>query len=102
MFAIAVIRYRCPLEEVLPHVEAHRAYLRGLRETGWLVASGPFEPRVGGALLLSVPDGDVIGTLDRIRDQDPFVREGVAQYEMWSWKPTIGREALERLVPEQT
>ena len=30
MYAIAIVRYRKPLEEVLPVVEAHRAYLREL------------------------------------------------------------------------
>jgi hypothetical protein len=31
MYALALIRYRRPLEEVLAHHEAHRAYLRGLK-----------------------------------------------------------------------
>ena len=66
-------------------------------EMGWLLASGPFEPRVGGALLLRVPDGDLGATLDRIRDQDPFVREGVAQYELLPWRPVIGAEGLDQL-----
>lgn len=54
MYAIALIRYRRALEEVMPHVDAHRAYLQGLYDNGWLLVSGPFEPRVGGALLLRV------------------------------------------------
>ena len=49
-YAIGVIRYRRPLEEVLSHVDAHRAYLRGLKEQGILLVSGPFSPRNGGAL----------------------------------------------------
>jgi len=97
MYAVAIIRYRRPLEEVLPHVEAHRAYLQGLYDNGWLIASGPFEPRIGGAVILRVPDGDLEATLDRIQDQDPFVREGVAQYEIWPWKPVIGREELDTI-----
>ncbi len=97
MYAIALIRYRRTLEEVLPHVDAHRAYLQGLYHNGGLLVSGPFEPRVGGALLLRVPDGDLGATLDRIRDQDPFVREGVAQYELLPWQPVIGAEGLDQL-----
>jgi uncharacterized protein YciI len=97
MYALAMIRYRRPLEDVLPHVDAHRAYLQGLYDNGWLLASGPFEPRIGGALLLRVPDGDLGATLDRIRDQDPFVREGVAQYEIWPWHPVIGADGLDQL-----
>jgi uncharacterized protein YciI len=97
MYALALVRYRRPLEEVLKHVEDHRAWLRGLKTQGILVASGPLDPRHGGALLLRVPDADPQGALDRIRDADPFVKAGVAQYEAWPWLPNIGREDLDRL-----
>jgi uncharacterized protein YciI len=97
MYAIAVLRYRRPLEEVLPVVDEHRAYLAGLAKQGVLLASGPLDPRAGGALLLRVPDGDVHGALDQVRDRDPFVRKGIAQYELLPWAPTIGKEALDRL-----
>lgn len=97
MYALALIRYRRPLEEVLPHVEAHRAYLRDLQSQGLLLASGPFDPRNGGGLLLRIPDADVHKTLDRIRDGDPFTQAGVAQYELLPRVPNIGKEALEKL-----
>ena len=34
MYAIALLRYRRPLEEVLAVVDPHRAYLRRLEEQG--------------------------------------------------------------------
>jgi uncharacterized protein YciI len=97
MYALAIIRYRRPFDEVTPHVEAHRAYLRDLQSRGLLLASGPLDPRTGGALLLRVPDDDVLGTLDRIRDGDPYVQRQLAQYELLPWTPVIGAEALDRL-----
>jgi uncharacterized protein YciI len=97
MYAIALIRYRRPLEDILSAVDAHRAYLRTLQDAGLLLASGPMDPRVGGALLLRVPDDAVDATLDRIRDGDPFTRAGLAQYELIPWAPVIGRDALDRL-----
>lgn len=97
MYAIALIRYRRPLDEVLTVVDEHRAYLRALQSRGILLASGPFDPRAGGALLLRVPDDAVAGTLDAVRDDDPFVRTGMAQYELLPWAPTIGKDALDRL-----
>ena len=97
MYALAIIRYRRPLEEVVPHTDAHRAYLRGLLDAGTLLASGPLEPRSGGALLLRVPDDDVHAALDRVRDGDPYVQAGVAQYELLPWRPGLGVEALDRL-----
>lgn len=97
MYAIALIRYRRPLDEVLTVVEAHRAYLRGLKERGVLLVSGPLDPRNGGALLLRVPDEGALETLDRIRDADPYVQARVAQYELLPWVPNVGAEGLERL-----
>ena len=96
-YALALVRYRRPLEEVLAHLEAHRAYLRDLKEQGTLIASGPLDPRTAGALLLRVPDDAVQAALDRVRDDDPFTRAGVAQYEIWPWVPNIGRDDLDRL-----
>jgi len=97
MYAIAIIRYRKPLEEVQPHTEAHRAYLRGLKEQGTLLVSGPFQPRNGGALLLRLPAEGIERALDAIRDADPYVKNGVAQYELLVWDPGTGREDLDKV-----
>lgn len=97
MYAIALIRYRKPLEEILKVIEAHRAYLGELKKQGLLLASGPLDPRSGGALLLRVPDGSVAASLDQIRDGDPFIQQGCAQYELLPWAPTLGLEGLDRL-----
>lgn len=98
MYAIAIVRYRKPLEDVLKVVEEHRSYLRELHEKGLLLASGPLDPRNGGALLLRVSDDEPIHeALDRIRDEDPFIKAGVAQYELMPWVPNIGAEKLNLL-----
>lgn len=94
MYAIAIVRYRKPLEEVLQFVDDHRAYLRDLKAKGILLASGPLDPRHGGALLLRVPEA---AALDGLRDADPFVQRGVAQYELLPWLPNIGVEDLDKL-----
>ncbi len=96
MYAIAIIRYRRPLDEVVAVQDAHRAYTAELRAAGTLVASGPLVPRYGGALLLRVPDEGADAALERVRDGDPYVRAGVAQYELLPWAPTTGRDALDR------
>ena len=97
MYAIAVLRYRRPLEEVLTVTDAHRAYLHGLKDRGLLLVSGPLNPRHGGALLLRVPDEGAQETLDRIRDEDPYTKAGMVQYELLPWAPNLGVEGLERL-----
>jgi uncharacterized protein YciI len=97
MYAIAIIRYRKPLEDVSKHTDAHRAYLQGLKQEGRLLASGPMVPRNGGMLLLRVPDDQAQATLDSIRDNDPYVRFGVAQHELLPWAVGIGAENPNRL-----
>ncbi len=97
MYAIALLRYRRPLEEVLAHVEPHRAYLGELKKRGVLLASGPLDPRYGGALLLRVPDAGADAALDSVRDNDPFYKAGVAQYELMPWIPTYGKEELDKI-----
>ena len=97
MYALAIIRYRRPFDEVAPHVDEHRAYLRELMTQGVLLASGPFHPRSGGALLLRLPDDDAAAALDRIRDNDPFTLRSIAQYELLQWNPVMGLDALDRL-----
>ena len=97
MYALALIRYRRPLEEVVEVTDQHRAYLAELKDEGLLLASGPMDPRTGGVLLLRVPDDDVHGTLDRVRDGDPYVTFGLAQYELIAWNVGIGKADLDTL-----
>jgi len=97
MYALAILRYRRPVEEVVKHLDAHRAYLGGLKAKGLVLASGPLDPRTGGALLLRVPDDAVGATLDAVRDGDPFIIAGVAQYELLAWAPVLGVDGLDKL-----
>jgi len=96
MYAIALIRYRKPVDEVVAYQDQHRAYLRELKAQGVLLASGPCTPRFGGILLLRVADDD-LSALDAVRDGDPFVQNSVAQYELLGWNPVIGKEDLDKL-----
>ena len=79
------------------HQEPHRAYLRQLKADGTLVAAGPQDPRIGGLFLLRVSDDTPLADLDKIRDDDPFYQQGVAQYELLPWKPVIGKEDLDKI-----
>ncbi len=91
MYAIAIIRYRKPLEEVQKHIDAHRAYCQGLKQEGLLIASGPMVPRNGGACCCAFPitkrrrRWTAFATTIRTPGSD------VAQYEMWPWAPASAR-----------
>jgi uncharacterized protein YciI len=97
MYALILIRYRLPIEEVAKITDEHRAYLRELKAKGTLIASGPMDPRVGGVILVRVADDNVQQTLTALRDADPFFQKGAANYELIPWAPVIGKEDLDKL-----
>ena len=97
MYAIVIVRYRQPVEEVVKVQEPHRAYLRQLKADGVLLAAGPMDPRFGGMFLMRVSDDNPRAALDAVRDNDPFYAAGVAQYELIPWNVVIGREDLDKL-----
>ena len=45
MYALILVRYRVPMDEVAKFTDEHRAYLRELKADGTLIASGPMDPR---------------------------------------------------------
>lgn len=97
MYALAILRYRQPLDEILKVQEPHRAYLRQLKADGVLLAAGPHEPRFGGSFLLRVPDEGTQAALDAIRDNDPYYQAGLVQYELIRWNVLVGKDDLDRL-----
>lgn len=97
MYALTLIRYRRPIEEVIVHQEAHRAFQRKLKEEGTLLAAGPHDPRFGGMMLVRVPDEHPQKALDAIRDADPYYQAGVVQYELLVWNVVIGKDDLDKL-----
>jgi uncharacterized protein YciI len=86
MYAIAILRYRKSLDEVLPHVDSHRAYVRDQKERGLVLVSGIQEPRYGGILLLRVPDHDSQVALDRFRD------DAIAAFKAKNIEPAVPTE----------
>jgi uncharacterized protein YciI len=97
MYAIAILRYRRPIEEVIAATPPHRAYLKDLKAAGTLIAAGPMDPRYGGTFLLRVPDDDPQAALDKVRDDDPFHQAGIAQYELFCWNVVIGKDDLDTI-----
>ena len=97
MYALVIIRYRLPIEEVVKATDEHRAYLRELKDQGVLIASGPMDPRTGGVVLFRVPDDNAQQRMTELRDGDPFYTKGVANYELIAWNVGIGKEGLDKL-----
>lgn len=70
-----------------PHLPAHLAYLRELKQRGHLVLSGPFGDRTGGIVLIQAETDE---DARAIAQADPLVSSGVDAYELHEWQITDG------------
>lgn len=95
MFAL-IVKYIRPLEDVDRFLADHRSYLGTLFEAGLLIGSGPQQPRVGGVILVK---GDDPETARRVVENDPFYKNGIAEYQTVQFTLTrFGNPGLEELL----
>ncbi len=83
---IAILTYKKPLEEVDRFLQAHRDYLAEHYAAGDFIVSGPQTPRVGGVILIKAESRAVV---DSIIEQDPFNINGIADYRIVEFTPTM-------------
>ena len=83
---IAILTYKKPIEEVDRFLQAHREYLSKHYTSGDFIASGPQTPRVGGVIMIKA-DNRV--TVNSIIAQDPFNVNGIADYQIVEFTPTM-------------
>lgn len=83
---IAILTYKKPLSEVDRFLAAHREYLSKHYAAGDFIASGPQTPRVGGVIMIKANDR---GSVEAIIAQDPFNINGIADYQIVDFTPTM-------------
>lgn len=83
---IAILKYKKPLEEVDRFLQAHRDYLAEHYAAGNFISSGPQTPRVGGVIMIKAENRIA---LDTIIAQDPFNINGIADYQIVEFTPTM-------------
>lgn len=93
MFIIS-LTYKRPLEEVDRHLDAHVEYLKKEYARGSFFASGRKVPRTGGIIFSAIKSRD---ELNSILELDPFYYEGVADYEITEFVPSMTAEGFEKL-----
>ena len=78
-------RYVKPVEEIDRVLPAHRDFLDRHYKSGLFIVSGPLNPRTGGVILTAdVPREQI----DAVLAQDPFVTEGISEYEIVEFRAT--------------
>ncbi len=83
---IAILTYKKPLEEVDRFLQEHRDYLAVHYAAGDFIASGPQTPRIGGVIMMKAESRAAV---DSIIAQDPFNINGIADYRIVEFTPTM-------------
>ena len=84
---VLLITYTAPLPRIDALLDEHRTWLDKHFADGTFLVSGPQVPRVGGTILATA------GSRQHVEDvvsEDPFVRAGVAAYQVIEFTPTRG------------
>ena len=87
---IAILTYKKPLSEVDKFLASHRDYLAEHYAAGDFIASGPQTPRVGGVIMIKAKSRAAV---DSIIAQDPFNINGIADYQIVEFTPTMFAES---------
>ncbi|MCK5540010.1 MAG: hypothetical protein KAI69_03700 [Deltaproteobacteria bacterium] len=93
MFIIS-LNYKCQLEEVEKHLDAHVVYLKQEYANGNFIASGRKIPRTGGVILSNVKTKN---DLEVILVRDPFYQADIAEYDITEFIPSMVAEGFEKL-----
>lgn len=94
MFLI-LLSYKKPLNEVDRFLAEHRQFLAAHYASGCFLLSGRNEPRTGGVILASATSKAEIESIVRT---DPFYQEGIVEYEIVEFVPTMAGKALAHYV----
>ena len=96
---VVILTYRRPLAEIDRRMRAHVAFLTEGYRAGVFVASGRQVPRTGGVILAV---GESREALQTRMEGDPFVREGLATFEVVEFRTSLHHPALARFADGDT
>lgn len=96
MFVIT-LTYKVGFDKIDPLIEEHFAFLTKYYDKGLFVVSGRKEPRTGGVIIAkNAPKAHI----ETIIKEDPFHREGVADYDIIEFIPGTIAEGFETLTED--
>ena len=96
---VVLLSYQRPLAEIDRSMRAHVAFLEEGYRAGLFVASGRRVPRTGGVILAVSPSREALAAL---MEHDPFVREGLATFEIVEFRTSLHHPALARFADDGT
>jgi uncharacterized protein YciI len=94
---IVILTYKKPLTEVDKFGNDHLAFLSKFFEAGKFVVSGRRNPRTGGVIIAHNVTRE---QLDDIVKEDPFYKNGLADYDITEFTPVKYQEAFKVFVTD--
>ncbi|UUV17822.1 YciI family protein [Fusobacteria bacterium ZRK30] len=91
---IVNLTYKKSFEEVGKYLEEHMEFVKNEFSKGSFIASGKKVPRDGGIILSKIKD---IKKLEKILNEDPFIINDVAKYEITEFTLSTTGEGFENL-----
>jgi uncharacterized protein YciI len=88
---LVLLTYERPLAEIDRRMRAHVVFLEEGYRAGVFLASGRQVPRTGG-VILAVAESRA--ELEAVMQRDPFVREGLARFEIVEFRTSLHHPAL--------
>lgn len=89
------LTYKKPLQEVEKFLNDHNQYLETFYEKEKFVFSGRKVPRIGGVILCTASN---LAEAENIYHNDPFYKEGIAEYTVIEFQPTKTNEIFKQIV----
>lgn len=87
--------FNVPFEQLGDALTEHRAFLQHGYDRGWILCSGPQNPRVGGIIVVRGPS---LADLQAFFAEDPYQKKGLAQYRFIEFEPVKRQAFLEEWV----
>lgn len=88
---IIEVDYTTSLEVIDSIVGEHRAYLAKGYEQGFLLASGPRNPKTGGIIIGRFPS---LESVQEFTKNDPYNLKNAATYNIIEFSPVLHNEAI--------
>lgn len=85
------VTYTADLAVIEAHLAEHRAYLANGYETGFLLASGPKTPRVGGMIIGRFAS---LAAAQEFAKNDPFALRQIASHSIIEFEPVLHAQAI--------
>jgi uncharacterized protein YciI len=92
------LTYKAELKKIDLLLEEHILFLNNQYALGNFLASGRKIPRTGGIILSNITTK---AALDKIIAQDPFKRDGLADYDFIEFIPSKTSPELSFLIPKE-